>query len=92
MKHARLTHRGESFEFVDDEGVRFVGECVWAWEDVPEQMPRRVYPITLLLQTIRQGDGERLRALKPGRRAEIAREVKTLLELRPDGCQVLLHD
>lgn len=91
MKHARLTQRGESFEVVD-EGLRFVGECVWAWEDVPGAMPRRVYPITLLLQTIRQVDGERLRPLKAGRRAEIAREVKALLELRPDGCQVLLHD
>ncbi len=91
LKHATLTHRGESFEFVDD-GVRFVGECVWAWEEVPGAIPRRVYPLTLFVQSIRQADADRLRRVPPERRSAIAREVKALLEAREESCRVVLHD
>jgi hypothetical protein len=91
VKHATLTHRGESFEFLDEDD-RFVGECVWAWEEEPGAIPRRVYPITLFVQSIRRLVAQRSVRVPAAQRAAIAREVKAMLEAREAGCSVLLEE
>ena len=90
-REATLLHRGEHFRYVEDEEI-WEGECVWAWESPGPDggLPRRVYPITLDVGSIRRTGAARPRRIDRDRQRAVAEEVKRILEEREPGCEIRL--
>jgi hypothetical protein len=89
MAQAHLIHRGEQFEVVDG-NARFEGECLWSWEEVPDASPRRVYPLSIVVQSIRRRGSNGSPGLAGAEQLRIAKLAKLALEARESGCEVLL--
>lgn len=89
MQYAKLIHRGEQF-MVSEGSVRYEGECVWSWEDVPGAMPRPVYPIRIFVRSIRRIEASGAVRLDDTERLRIATLAKRLLEANEPGFEALL--
>ena len=90
-----LVARGESFELRRG-GETFTGEVFWSWEEhdetgAPLNLPRRVYPISVLIDSIRgtKPNGRRMR-LTPADRWAVAEALRNLLVAEEPGIEVEL--
>ena len=88
-----LVARGEQFELRRGEET-FTGEVLWSWQDrdeagAPLDPPKRVYPISILIDSIRgkSASGRRLQ-LSPSDKREIAEALRKLLIAREPDMQV----
>ncbi len=79
MPTAQLIHRGEEFQFVDC-GRRYEGTCLWSWEEIPGQTPRRTGPIYIYANSIRRTGFARLIPIGTAKKLVIAREAQGLLQ------------
>ena len=86
---ATLLHRGEHFAYEAD-GMRYEGECVWAWAEPTEPggLPRRISPITLSARSIRHVGPGRPRRLDASMKRSIAEETARLIEASDPTCEV----
>ena len=85
MKYAQLVNRGEQFAIIDG-SKRYEGECVWSWEEVSVDIPRRVYPISIIVKSIRRCGLKSILPLSSAQRLSVANEAKLLLESQEPGC------
>lgn len=89
MRHAQLIHRGEQF-MVSEADTRFEGECVWSWEGTPGEMPRRVYPIRIIVRSIHRCEAHGAVRVDHAEQLRIASIAKRSLEENELGLEVLL--
>ena len=91
MNYAQLINRGEQFT-VTEESKRFEGECVWSWQEIEGEIPRRVYPIRIIVQSIRRGGISSRIPLPHSERLRIAKLAMQMLESAENGCKVELWE
>jgi hypothetical protein len=84
MQIAYLIHRGEEFEFVDGKR-RYEGVCLWSWQEVQNELPKRISPIYIYAESIRRVDiYTNLFTGSKARKLSIAYQSKILLN-SPDS-------
>jgi len=85
VEGARLLNRGEEFRITVD-GTGYVGECVWSWEEVPgRDLPRPVYPVTIMVQSIDYEDPKAARPVPDEQKRVVAAAAARALKAGDPG-------
>lgn len=85
VEKARLLNRGEEFRVTVD-GIGYVGECVWSWEQVPgRDLPRSTYPVRIMVQSIDYEDPKAERPVPDEQKRVVAAAAARALQAADPG-------